>query len=195
MSGPTLAVVAIASAVVGSYASIQAAKAQKTMYDRQADIAEKQARQKSLAYKQEGVNSLKKMNRIMAANAARAASGNLDPYSSGDSHDVIATYNLRQGVNDFTIARDNASLAEKFGKYQADNYRYAGRVAVSNAKTMAVANIGMSFVSAGMVYGTSGLTGLFSGSATSTAASSTAQTISTPAMATPGAGGYNFAVV
>ena len=195
MSGPTLAVVAIASAVVGSYAQIQSAKAQKKMYDRQADITEKQARQKSLAYKQEGVNSLKKMNRIMAANAARAASGNLDPYSSGDSHDVIATYNLRQGVNDFTIARDNASLAEKFGKYQADNYRYAGRVAVSNAKTMAVANIGMSFVSAGMVYGTSGLTGLFSGSATSTAASSTAQTISTPAMATPGVGGYNFAVV
>jgi hypothetical protein len=195
MSGPTLAVVAIASAVVGSYAQIQAAKAQKVMYDRQADITEKQARQKSLAYKQEGVNSLKKMNRIMAANAARAASGNLDPYSSGDSHDVIATYNLRQGVNDFTIARDNASLAEKFGKYQADNYRYAGRVAVSNAKTMAVANIGMSFVSAGMVYGTSGLTGLFTGS--QTAAASTASTVSTtaPAMATPGAGGYNFAVV
>jgi len=195
MSGPTLAVVAIASAVVGSYAQIQAAKAQKQMYDRQADITEKQARQKSLAYKQEGVNSLKKMNRIMAANAARAASGNLDPYSSGDSYDVIATYNLRQGVHDFTIARDNATLAEKFGKYQADNYRYAGRVAVSNAKTMAVANIGMSFVSAGMVYGTSGLTGLFSGSATAANTASTAQTISTPAMATPGVGGYNFAVV
>ena len=104
-----------------------------------------------------GVNALKKMNRVMAANTARAAAGNLDPFSSGDSHDIIATYNLRQGVNDFTIARDNQTIAEKMGKYQADNYRYAGQVAVSNAKMMAVANIGMSFVTAGQVYGTDGL--------------------------------------
>ena len=33
MSGPTLAVMAIASAVVGGYAQIQAAKAQKKMYE------------------------------------------------------------------------------------------------------------------------------------------------------------------
>ena len=63
----------------------------------------------------------------MAANAARAAAGNLDPYASYDSADVIGTYNLRMGVNDFTIARDNASIAKKMAKYQADNYRYAGR--------------------------------------------------------------------
>lgn len=168
MSGPTLAVMAIASAVVGSYASIQAAKAQRTMYNRQAEITERQAKLDGLSYKQQGVNALKKMNAVLAANAARAAAGNLDPFSSGDSHDVIATYNLRQGVNDFTIARDNQTIAEKMGKYQADNYRYAGQVAVSNAKTMAVANIGMSFVTAGQVYGTSGLTGMFASNTAST---------------------------
>jgi len=168
MSGPTLAVMAIASAVVGGYAQIQAAKAQRTMYNRQADITERQAKLDGLAYKQQGVNVLKKMNAVLAANAARAAAGNLDPFSSGDSHDVIATYNLRQGVNDFTIARDNQTIAEKMGKYQADNYRYAGQVAVSNAKTMAVANIGMSFVTAGQVYGTSGLSGMFASNTAST---------------------------
>ena len=168
MSGPTLAVMAIASAVVGGYAQIQAAKAQRTMYNRRADITERQAKLDGLAYKQQGVNVLKKMNAVLAANAARAAAGNLDPFSSGDSHDVIATYNLRQGVNDFTIARDNQTIAEKMGKYQADNYRYAGQVAVSNAKTMAVANIGMSFVTAGQVYGTSGLSGMFASNTAST---------------------------
>ena len=165
MSGPTLAVMAIASAVVSSYAAIQGAKAQKKMYERQADITERQSRLDALAYKQQGVNSIKKMNRVMAANAARAAAGNLDPYASYDSADVISTYNLRQGVNDFTIARDNATIAKKMGKYQADNYRYAGAVAVSNAKTMAVANIGMSFVSAGMVYGTPGISNMFAANA------------------------------
>lgn len=164
MSGPTLAVMAIASAVVGSYAQIQAAKAQKKMYERQADITERQSRLDALNYKQQGVNAIKKMNRVMAANAARAAAGNLDPYASYDSADVISTYNLRMGVNDFTIARDNATIAKKMGKYQADNYRYAGQVAVKNAKTMAVANIGMSFVQAGMVYGTPGISNMFSGS-------------------------------
>ena len=161
MGAETLAVMAIASAVVGSAAQIQAAKAQKKMYERQADITERQSRLDALAYKQQGVNAIKKMNRVMAANAARAAAGNLDPYASYDSADVISTYNLRMGVNDFTIARDNATIATKMGKYQADNYRYAGAVAVSNAKTMAVANIGMSFVQAGMVYGTPGLSPMF----------------------------------
>tara|TARA_R100001510_G_C7499400_1_gene103715 strand:+ start:17 stop:586 length:570 start_codon:yes stop_codon:yes gene_type:complete len=189
MSGPTLAVMAIASAVVGSYAAIQQAKAQKKMYERQADITERQSRLDALAYKQQGVNAIKKMNRVMAANAARAAAGNLDPYASYDSADVISTYNLRQGVNDFTIARDNATIAKKMGKYQADNYRYAGAVAVSNAKTMAVANIGMSFVSAGMVYGTPGISNMF---ASNTAANVGATTTST---ALPGVGGYNYGVV
>ena len=116
MSGPTLTVIAIASAVVGGYAQIQAAKAQRTMYNRQAEITQRQAKLDGLSYKQQGVNALKKMNRVMAANAARAAAGNLDPFSSGDSHDVIATYNLRQGVNDFTIEIDKQTIAEKMGK-------------------------------------------------------------------------------
>ena len=182
MSGPTLAVMAIASAVVGSYAAIQGAKAQKKMYERQADITERQGRLDALNYKQQGVNAIKKMNRVMAANAARAAAGNLDPYASYDSADVIGTYNLRMGVNDFTIARDNASIAKKMAKYQADNYRYAGQVAVTNAKRMAVANIGMSFVTAGSVYGTSGLTGMFSsGSANAATTSSISnQILNTP---------------
>ena len=189
MSGPTLAVMAIASAVVGSYAAIQGAKAQKKMYERQADITERQGRLDALNYKQQGVNAIKKMNWVMAANAARAAAGNLDPYASYDSADVIGTYNLRMGVNDFTIARDNASIAKKMAKYQADNYRYAGQVAGSNAKRMAVANIGMSFVTAGSVYGTSGLTGMF--------ASNTAATTATTTSALPLDGsvsGYNYAI-
>lgn len=191
MSGPTLAVMAIASAVAGGYAMVQQAKAQKRLYDRQAEITERQSRLDGLAYKQQGVNALKKMNRVLAANTARAAAGNLDPYSSYDSSDVIATYNLRQGVNDFTIARDNKSIAEKMGKYQADNYRYAGRVAVSNAKTMAAVNIGMSFVTAGSVYGGPGLSGMFSSGSTAVTG---ANTIPSNYLTTPNYGNTGYMV-
>ena len=59
MGAETLAVMAIASAVVGSAAQIQAAKAQKKMYERQADITERQSRLDALAYKQQGVNAIK----------------------------------------------------------------------------------------------------------------------------------------
>ena len=189
MSGPTLAVMAIASAACRRLRSYPGAKAQKKMYERQADITERQGRLDALNYKQQGVNAIKKMNRVMAANAARAAAGNLDPYASYDSADVIGTYNLRMGVNDFTIARDNASIAKKMSKYQADNYRYAGQVAVSNAKRMAVANIGMSFVTAGSVYGTSGLTNMFASNTASTVTTTTTST-AIPWMV----GGYNYAV-
>ena len=59
-------------------------------------------------------------------------------------------------------------------KYQADNYRYAGQVAVKNAQRMAVVNLGMSFVTAGSVYGTSGLTGMFSSGTTAATSSGSA---------------------
>ena len=73
--------------------------------------------------------------------------------------------------------------------YQADNYRYAGQVAVKNAQRMAVINLGQSFVTAGMVYGTPGLTNMFA----SNTAATTATTTSSQAL--PGVGGYNYGVV
>lgn len=159
MSGVELAVLAVASSAVSAYAGIQAAKAQKAQYDAQATLTEKKGRQEALAYKQKGVEVLKNMNKALAATTARAGAGNIDPFSSGDSPDIIMGYTMRAGTNDFTITRDNASITQKYAKYQADNYRYAGRAAVANAKIMAVAQIGMGVASAGQLAGTGGFTG------------------------------------
>ena len=139
MSGFEIAFIAAAAA--SGYAGIQAAKAQKNMYDAKAQIVEKQATIKANNSKQQAINVLKNMNAVMASNIAKGGAGNLDPFSSGDSVDIVNTASLRDGVTDFTIARDNATMAIKMGKYQAENYRYAGRAAVSNAKTMAVITV------------------------------------------------------
>ena len=159
MSGVELAVLAVASSAVSAYAGIQAAKAQKAQYDAQAALTEKKGRQEALAYKQKGVEVLKNMNKALAATTARAGAGNIDPFSSGDSPDIIMGYTMRAGTNDFTITRDNASLTEKYAKFQAENYRYAGREAVRTAKVAAVAQVGMSVAQAGFLSGSGGFTG------------------------------------
>lgn len=159
MSGVELAVLAVASSAVSAYAGIQAAQAQKAQYDAQAALTEKKGRQEALAYKQKGVEVLKNMNKALAATTARAGAGNIDPFSSGDSPDIIMGYTMRSGTNDFTITRDNASLTEKYAKFQAENYRYAGREAVRTAKVAAVAQVGMSVAQAGFLSGSGGFTG------------------------------------
>jgi hypothetical protein len=172
MAGPHLAVLAIASSALSAYAGIQAAKAQKAQYDAQANLVEKQGRMQALQYKQQGVQVLKEMNKALAATTARAGAGNLDPFSSGDTPDIVMGYTMRAGVNDFTIARDQASITEKYSKYQAASYRVAGQSAVKTAKISAIAQIGMGVASAGYLYGTPG----FTGGATTTASTSMAPT-------------------
>lgn len=183
MSGFEIAFIAAAAA--SGYAGIQAAKAKKNMYDAEARMVEKQATIKANNSKQQAINVLKNMNAVMASNVARGGAGNMDPFSSGDSVDIVNTASLRDGVTDFTIARDNATMALKMGKYQADNYRYAGRAAVANAKTMAVINVASSVATAGMIGGESAFGGLgkyFSGNATTTASLTTGQKVGAAAI-------------
>lgn len=158
----------IAAAAGSAYMGIQGAKAQKKMYDAQAKQVELQATQKANNSKQQAVNVLKKLNSVMATNVAKGGAGNLDPYSSGDSTDIINTASLRDGVTDFTIARDNATMALKMGKYQADNYRFAGKVAVQQAKMSAVIQMASAGATVGMVNPTA-----FGGSATASTMSAT----------------------
>jgi len=167
--GTVLAVASIATTAVSTIAQMRQAKAKKEMYDMQANAARIQGKITALKYKQEGVEKLKKINRVLAANTARAAAGNIDPFSSGGSPDIINTYSLRQAVNDFTISRDNQTMATKMANIQAQQYNYAGKVAVKSAQTAALTSMGKSITSAAMLYGGSAFASadsIFTGSAT-----------------------------
>ena len=63
MSGFEIAFIAAAAA--SGYAGIQAAKAQKNMYDAKARIVEKQATIKANNSKQQAINVLKNMNAVI----------------------------------------------------------------------------------------------------------------------------------
>lgn len=164
----------IAAAVGSSYMGIQQAKQTQKMMDAKAKIAERQATIQANNSKQKAINVLKNMNNVMASNIAKGGAGNMDPFASGDSTDIVNTASLRDGVTDFTIARDNATIALKMGKYQADNYRYAGKAAVSNAKTMAVINVASAVGTAGMIN-----PNLFSGGAAAATNTGTAAALTT----------------
>ena len=135
---------------------MNAAKAQAYQYQAQATQAELQGRAQAIQYEQEANNSLQQLERVMAANTARAAAGNMNPLSSGSSQDLISRLNMREGVNEFTIARDNATMAKKMAEYQAGQFRTAASNTRKAARTQAFITIGQGVVGAGQVYGTDG---------------------------------------
>ena len=171
MSGPVLAAIAIGASALSAKAQLDAGKAQQDAYNAEARQAEIQGSVQALEYKKQGVTALQNLEKVLAANIARGAAGNLDPLSSGSSADLIARLNMRDGVNEFTIARDNASIATKMAKYQAANLRVAGQSARQTGRLGAIATLGLGVAGAGQLYGSEGFTSLFSpSSATSTSA-------------------------
>lgn len=92
--------------------------------DNQAYAVEIKGRQDALNYKRQGIEALKQMEKVMSANIARAFSGNINPFTSGETGDLIQTYSLRAGLNDWSITRDNASMVMKNAQYQASEYRH-----------------------------------------------------------------------
>lgn len=159
MSGAELAVLSVIAGGASAIATINAGKAQADQYNAQAKQAEIQGRVDALAYKQQGVTALQNLEKVLAANVARASAGNLDPLASGSSPDLIARLNTRDGVNEFTIARDNATMAEKMSKYQAANLRAAAVSVKRTSRLQAIASFGKSVASAGQIYPTPGFTG------------------------------------
>ena len=156
MSGVELAVLAAVTSAASAYSTIQAGKAEAYMLEAEANQANLQGRVQAIQYEQEANASLGQLERVMAANTARAAAGNMNPLASGSSQDLIGRLNMREGVNEFTIARDNATMAKKMAEYQAGSLRTAASNVKKAARTQAFIQLGQGALSAGQVYGTDG---------------------------------------
>ena len=110
MGDPVSAALIAASVGASAYFTVESGKTQKKIYDRQSQIEKRQASFDALQYKQQGVDALKQLNRVLAANTARAAAGNLDPFSSYDSTNIIANNNLKNLINVLKLASINSDL-------------------------------------------------------------------------------------
>ena len=107
MSGPVLAAVAVVTGVMSAQAQINAGKAKANQLRAEAKQAELQGRVQALNAKREGVSALKNLERVLAANTARQAASNMDPFASGNTPDLIANLNMREGVTQFSMAKSN----------------------------------------------------------------------------------------
>ena len=161
MSGltvPLLILTAVSSAAAGA-AKVKAAKYQRNSYYSQARQAELKGRTDALAYKREGIDILRNVQKTMATANVRAAAGGLAPFVSGESNDLINIASLRGAADDFSVQTDNASLAQSMSQMQADNLRTAGDVGVKMARKNAKIDFVTTMVQGGLMTGGGGTGG------------------------------------
>ena len=159
MGGPQLAILSVITTALSAKAEMDAARAEQFRLQAEARQTELQGRTEALEYKRQGVTALENLERVLAANSARAAAGNMDPLATGSSTDLIAKLNMREGVNDFTILRSNADIAEKMSKYQAGMLRTAGSNVMKAARTQSFITVGKGTLAANEIYPLENFTG------------------------------------
>tara|TARA_B100000683_G_scaffold273325_1_gene318676 strand:- start:291 stop:1013 length:723 start_codon:yes stop_codon:yes gene_type:complete len=163
MSGVEIAL--IGAAIGGTFLEYQAIKDEgkvtADLYRAQGEAAAIKGRKDALNFKEEGNQVLAQINQNMAIINAKGGAGNFDPLSTGDTGDILMGYNLREGVNDFTIARDNSTIALQMGKYEQASYNVAAENTEKAANKRAMAGVFTKVASAGMTYGPSAFPSAF----------------------------------
>ena len=163
MSGVEIALTG--AAIGGTFLEYQAikdeGKAQANLLRAQGEAAVVKGRQDALNFKEEGIQVLKQINMNMALINAKGGAGNFDPLSTGDTGDILMGYNLREGVNDFTIARDNSTIALQMGKYEQASMNVAAENTEKAANKRATAGVLTKVATAGMTYGPSAFPSAF----------------------------------
>jgi hypothetical protein len=158
MSGltiPLLIFSAVSSAAAGA-AQVKAAKYQRNSYYSQARQAELKGRSDALAYKREGIDILRNVQKTMATANVRAAAGGLAPFVSGESTSLINIASMRGAADEFSVQTDNALLAQSMSQAQADNLRQAGDVGVQMARKNARIGFVQTIAQAGLMTGFTG---------------------------------------
>ena len=126
-----------ASAAAAGRAEVEAAEYQRNSYYSQARQAELKGRTDALAYKREGIDILRNVQKTMATANVRAAAGGLAPFVSGESTAMINIASMRGAADEFSIQTDNASLAQSMAQAQAENLREAGDTGLRMAQKSA----------------------------------------------------------
>ena len=150
------ALVSGASAAAEGRAKVESAEYQRNSYYSNARQAELKGRVDALAYKREGIDILRNVQKTLATATARAASGGLAPYISGESTAMINIASMRGAADEFSIQSDNASLAQSMSQMQADNLRLAGDTGLRMAQKAAKRGVISAVVKGGLMGASSG---------------------------------------
>lgn len=142
MADPASAALIIAGGakLVGAYGSYQTGKIQQKMYNMKSRQALLRSDQEALNERRKGIQVLDKILATQAAINARAGAGAIDPYSG--TSQALRVFAAAEGMQDFQITRDNASLIEQIGILQSIDNKQAGSMAMYQARLNTLTQIG-----------------------------------------------------
>jgi hypothetical protein len=147
----TMAVASLVLAGVSAMAQMKAGSDTKKAYYAQAEHKKLEGRVEATKAKEQGIEVLKATNKALASVGAIAYAGGLEP-TLGTPQDVATFAVLDPGLNDFITSKDNEFLAISTANAQAEDLRFAGRMAKKQATIGALTTL----ASAGMNYATLG---------------------------------------
>ena len=133
-------VIAIASAAVSAIGQYKAGQAAQAQYRSQAAWNEIQAENDAIQYEQQGVNALRRTLRTVSAINARAAAGNINPWSGSTGN--LQEQVLHEGYTDFNISKSNALTRRLTGQFQSNIYKAAGKSAYQQGVFGALSTVG-----------------------------------------------------
>ena len=157
----TLQMVGTALSVVSSVQQLQAGRQQARAYQAQAKQEELKGRRDALAYRQQGVEVLKKIRENTSTVTARAAAGGLNPYSG--SPQSLKNYAAKEGIGEFYLAQENAELALVIGDVNAQQARMAASQARRQGIYGAIGTLGTAAATVGSLGGPPSNIGGFAG--------------------------------
>jgi hypothetical protein len=149
MADPVTAAIFVGATAVGAYGTYQSGQQQQRLYNLRSQQATLSSRQEMLREKQKGVQVLQKISATLAAVNARAAAGAMDPYSGTPG--ALREFALSEGMQDYTISRENAQLIEQIGILQSIDYKQAGANAAYQGRIGAITQIGQAALSYNML--------------------------------------------
>lgn len=132
--------IAAGSSVMSAFSTIQAGKAQKSMYELQARQAQLKAQRDALQYEQQANQVLERLLANNASAAAKGFAGGVSGFSG--SAKLIQERNERVAGRDVAIMQEGAKSAQSFGEIQSNMLREAGDQAVRGSYFDAFAKLG-----------------------------------------------------
>lgn len=126
----------IVAGVVGAFGAILGGQSKQTQYNRKAADARLAGRITAMNLQMKGAQILSKVNSIMSTSLARSQVG-----GGATNITAVQTGSLKYGVRDYSTVKDNIDIQLGRAEGQAQDYIYAGEVAVANSYMEAMASV------------------------------------------------------
>ncbi|MDB2638709.1 hypothetical protein N9Y91_06855 [Alphaproteobacteria bacterium] len=121
------------SGVIQGFGAILSGDSKKTMYNRKAADARLSGRITAINLQMKGAQILSKVNSIMSTSLARSQVG-----GGATNITAVQTGSLKYGVRDYSTVKDNIDIQLGRAESQAQDYQYAGEIAVRDSYIQAM---------------------------------------------------------